>query len=87
MVPSPDETRGHVVKAFVVLRTGFAPSPELTKELQEHVIQKTTPYKYPRLIEYVSELPKTVSGKIRRNELRLWEEKRMQQRLELKARL
>ncbi len=71
VVASPDEIRGHVVKAFVVLK-GDIPdeTSELTKELQEHVKALTAPYKYPRKIEYVSDLPKTTSGKIRRVELR-----------------
>jgi len=66
----PDAVRGEVPKAFVVLVAGCKPSDALTKELQDHVIKTTAPYKYPRHIEYVSELPKTISGKIRRNELR-----------------
>lgn len=70
VVASPDEIRGHIVKAFVVLRDGSADKDALTKELQEHVKQLTAPYKYPRSIEYVSDLPKTTSGKIRRVELR-----------------
>lgn len=70
VVESPDETRGAVVKAFVVLARGFEPSDALVKELQEHVKNVTAPYKYPRKIEFVEGLPKTVSGKIRRVELR-----------------
>jgi acetyl-CoA synthetase len=71
VVASPDEIRGFIVKAFVVLQEGVdLTSPELTKDLQEHVKAHTAPYKYPRKIEYVSELPKTTSGKIRRIELR-----------------
>jgi acyl-coenzyme A synthetase/AMP-(fatty) acid ligase len=70
VVSSPDEKRGEVVKAFVVLAPGFEPSEELVRELQDHVKSVTAPYKYPRLIEFVEELPKTVSGKIRRIELR-----------------
>ncbi|GFM37415.1 AMP-binding protein [Desulfovibrio psychrotolerans] len=66
----PDELRGQIVKATVVLAPGFAPSEELTKALQDHVKQVTAPYKYPRIIDYVSELPKTISGKIRRVEIR-----------------
>ncbi len=73
---SPDKLRGTVVKAFVILAPGFQPSPELAKELQEHVKQETAPYKYPREIEFVIELPKTISGKIRRVELRQMEEER-----------
>ncbi|HEU4319898.1 MAG TPA: acyl--CoA ligase [Acidimicrobiia bacterium] len=66
----PDEERGEVVKAFVVLAPGFEPSEELATEIQEHVKEKTAPYKYPRQIEFIDELPKTVSGKIRRVDLR-----------------
>ena len=74
----PDELRGQIVKAFVILAPGYEPSEELTKELQDHVKRVTAPYKYPREIEYVTELPKTISGKIRRVELRKREmEKRM----------
>lgn len=70
VVASPDPTRGEVVKAFVILAPGFQGSDELVKELQEHVKAVTAPYKYPRKIEFVATLPKTVSGKIRRVELR-----------------
>ena len=65
-----DPMRGQVVKATVVLAKGFAASDELTKELQKHVKKVTAPYKYPRIIEYVNALPKTISGKIRRTEIR-----------------
>ena len=70
VVGSPDADRGNVVKAFVVLRPGHEPSDALVRELQEHCKRVTAPYKYPREIEFVSELPKTRSGKIRRVELR-----------------
>jgi acyl-coenzyme A synthetase/AMP-(fatty) acid ligase len=70
VVGSPDADRGNIVKAFVVLRAGFEPSDELVRELQEHCKRVTAPYKYPREIEFVAELPKTRSGKIRRVELR-----------------
>jgi len=70
VVSSPDETRGEVVKAFVILAAGYEPSDQLVAELQEHVRKVTAPYKYPRKIEFVSELPKTISGKIRRVQLR-----------------
>lgn len=73
-VASPDEIRGHVVKAFIVLQTGVTESDELIKELQQHVKQLTAPYKYPRKIEFIADLPKTNSGKIRRIELRKLEE-------------
>ena len=69
-VASPDPERGEVVKAFVVLCAGFAPSDALARELQEHVKRVTAPYKYPRKIEFVAELPKTASGKLRRRLLR-----------------
>ena len=65
-----DPTRGQVVKATIVLAKGYVGSEELKKELQEHVKKVTAPYKYPRIIEFVEELPKTVSGKIKRKELR-----------------
>ena len=70
VVASPDDTRGSVVKAFVVLAPGFEPSDDLVSTLQDHVKNVTAPYKYPRKIEFVEGLPKTVSGKIRRVELR-----------------
>lgn len=75
-VASPDEIRGHIVKAFIVLRDGVEGSPELVRELQNHVKEWTAPYKYPRKIEFVSDLPKTSSGKIRRIELRDQEHKK-----------
>lgn len=69
-VASPDAERGEVVKAFVVLRAPYAPSERLVHELQEHVKRVTAPYKYPRRIEFVAELPKTASGKLKRRQLR-----------------
>jgi acetyl-CoA synthetase len=66
----PDADRGAVVKATVVLARGYAASPELAAELQEHVKKITAPYKYPRIVEFVTELPKTISGKIRRVQIR-----------------
>ncbi|NLO73691.1 MAG: AMP-binding protein [candidate division WS1 bacterium] len=66
----PDEIRGQVVKATVVLTRDYEPSEDLIVELQEHVKKVTAPYKYPRIIEFVSELPKTISGKIRRVQIR-----------------
>ena len=68
--PDPKGVRGIVVKAVVVLAKGYKPSDALTKELQEYVKNATAPYKYPRIIEYTDELPKTISGKILRRELR-----------------
>ncbi len=66
----PDAVRGQVVKATVVLARDFKPAESLKKELQEHVKKVTAPYKYPRVVEFVAELPKTTSGKIRRTEIR-----------------
>jgi len=67
-VPDPD--RGQIVKATIVLSKTYHPSDELAKELQEHVKKVTAPYKYPRIVEFVPELPKTISGKIRRVQIR-----------------
>jgi len=75
-VASPDPVRGAIVKAFVVLAPGHAGSDALATELQEHVKKVTAPYKYPREIEFVADLPKTISGKIRRIDLRAREEQR-----------
>lgn len=66
----PDPVRGQIVKATVVLRKGFEPSDALKKELQNFVKKETAPYKYPRAVEFVDELPKTISGKIRRVAIR-----------------
>ncbi|MGB3906943.1 MAG: AMP-binding protein [Methanomethylovorans sp.] len=66
----PDPIRGQVIKATIVLTKKYTASEELKKELQEHVKKVTAPYKYPRVVEFVSELPKTISGKIRRVEIR-----------------
>ena len=70
VVASPHEVRGNIVKAFIVLKGDNVPSDELIKELQDHVKDLTAPYKYPREIEFIDDLPKTTSGKIRRVELR-----------------
>ena len=70
VIAAPDEERGAVVRAVVVLRDGFAPGPELAAELQEHVKDQTAPYKYPRIVDFAGELPKTASGKIKRASLR-----------------
>ncbi|MDR0410967.1 MAG: AMP-binding protein [Treponema sp.] len=67
---APDPTRGQIVKATIVLAQGFTPSDQLKRELQNHVKRGTAPYKYPRIVEFVSELPKTVSGKIQRSVIR-----------------
>jgi acyl-coenzyme A synthetase/AMP-(fatty) acid ligase len=70
-VAAPDEERGSVVRAVVVLRSeDYMPSPELVRELQEHVKRETAPYKYPRIIDFAAELPKTASGKVMRAALR-----------------
>ena len=66
----PDPVRGQVVKATIVLKKGYYPSEKLKKELQDHVKRSTAPYKYPRVIEFVKELPKTFSGKIKRAQIR-----------------
>jgi medium-chain acyl-CoA synthetase len=76
VVGKPDALRGEIVKAFVVLAPGHAPAPALAVELQEHVKRVTAPYKYPREVEFVADLPKTISGKIRRTELRQLERHR-----------
>jgi acyl-coenzyme A synthetase/AMP-(fatty) acid ligase len=70
VVAAPDEERGAVVRAVVVLRDGFAPGKALATELQEHVKHQTAPYKYPRIVDFADELPKTASGKIQRASLR-----------------
>lgn len=67
---APDPIRGQVVKATVVLAKGYVPSDELVKELQNHVKHATAPYKYPRIVEFVDELPKTLGGKIKRAQIR-----------------
>ena len=69
-VAAPDEERGSVVRAVVVLREGHEPGAPLARELQEHVKAETAPYKYPRIVEFADELPKTASGKIKRAKLR-----------------
>src|SRR3954471_14078029 len=70
VVAAPDDERGAVVRAVVVLRDGFAASDRLARELQDHVKAQTAPYKYPRIVDFTAELPKTASGKIRRALLR-----------------
>ena len=70
VVPSPDEMRGHVVKAFVVLAAGHVPSPALEQDLQRHVRQYLAPYEYPRDIEFIEALPMTTTGKVQRRVLR-----------------
>jgi len=67
---APDPIRGKVVKATIVLAKGYEGTDALTRELQDHVKKTTAPYKYPRIIEYVDELPKTIGGKIKRKLIR-----------------
>ncbi|MDR1906045.1 MAG: AMP-binding protein, partial [Clostridiales bacterium] len=69
-VPDPEGTRGQLVKASIVLTKGTEGSDNLRKEIQEYVKKHTAPYKYPRIVDFVPDLPKTISGKIRRSELR-----------------
>jgi len=70
VVAAPDDERGSVVRAVVVLRDGFAPSGDLARALQDHVKEQTAPYKYPRIVDFAADLPKTASGKVRRAQLR-----------------
>jgi acetyl-CoA synthetase len=70
VVAAPDDERGSVVRAVVVLRDGYAPSDALARALQEHVKDQTAPYKYPRIVDFAADLPKTPSGKVRRAALR-----------------
>jgi acyl-coenzyme A synthetase/AMP-(fatty) acid ligase len=72
-VASPDKTRGEVVKAFIVLKRGCTPSDDLVKELQDFTKALTAPYKYPRRIAFVEDLPKTATGKILRRVLKAQE--------------
>ncbi len=70
VVASPDEARGHVVKAFVVVADGVGAEDRLVGELQQHVKEQIAPYKYPRRIEFVDALPRTLTGKVQRAVLR-----------------
>ena len=76
VVAAPDEERGSVVRAVVVLREGHAPAEALAQELQAHVRRETAPYKYPRIVDFADDLPKTASGKVRRAELRRQDQRR-----------
>ena len=69
-VAAPDEERGQIVRAVVVLRDGHEGSADLARALQAHVKEQTAPYKYPRIVEFADALPKTPSGKVKRAELR-----------------
>ena len=82
VIGSPDDIRGMIVKAFVILKPDVKPSEPLIRELQNHVKKVTAPYKYPRAIEFVDSLPKTISGKIRRIELRERETQALRKRAE-----
>jgi len=73
----PDTTRGNVIKAFVQLANGYAPSVDLEKEIQAHVKNRLAVYEYPRLVEFVQEIPTTVTGKIKHDELRRLEKSRI----------
>ena len=73
----PDPLRGQAVKATIVLSPGYEASDAMVKELQDHVKKNTAPYKYPRVIEFVPELPKTISGKIKRAEIRARDQEKM----------
>src|SRR3979409_33855 len=77
VVPSPDETRGNVVKAFIVLAAGNAPSPAREDEIQRHVRAHLAPYEYPREIEFIDALPMTTTGKVQRRLLRKREEAKL----------
>jgi acetyl-CoA synthetase/medium-chain acyl-CoA synthetase len=70
VIGKPDTVRTNIVKAFIVLAPDYDPSDELIRELQDHVKEVTAPYKYPREVQFLDDLPKTISGKIRRTELR-----------------
>jgi acetyl-CoA synthetase len=70
VVAAPDDERGSVVRAVVVLRPGHRPSETLVRDLQQHVKAQTAPYKYPRIVDFADELPRTPSGKVRRAALR-----------------
>jgi 2-aminobenzoate-CoA ligase len=69
-VGEPDEERGHIVKAFVVLRPGYSGDEKLMKELQDFVKARIAPYKYPRAVEFADALPRTSTGKLQRYRLR-----------------
>jgi acetyl-CoA synthetase len=76
VVPSPDPERGNVVKAFIVLTQGHAPSAQLEEEIKNHVRGRLAPYEYPKEIEFIDQLPMTTTGKVQRRVLRLREAER-----------
>jgi 2-keto-3-deoxy-L-fuconate dehydrogenase len=77
VIGKPDETRGAIVKAFIVLQPGEKPSPGLIDEIQKHVRGRLAPYEYPREIEFIDALPMTTTGKVQRKELRKREEAKL----------
>ena len=79
VVPKPDRERGNLVKAYVVLSAGFAPSDAVVRALQDHVRGLLAPYEYPKEIEFIDALPMTTTGKVQRRVLRLQEEERASQ--------
>jgi acetyl-CoA synthetase len=78
VIGKPDETRGTIVKAFVVLQPGFSGDQELVEKIQQHVRGRLAPYEYPREIEFIDALPMTTTGKVQRKELRRREEAKQQ---------
>jgi acetyl-CoA synthetase len=78
VVPSPDAERGNLVKAYIVLTPGHAPTAALEDEIRQHVRSRLAPYEYPRLIEFIDALPMTTTGKVQRNVLRARERDRVQ---------
>ena len=78
----PDEIRGQLVKATIVMTSKYQPSDTLKKEIQDFVKKATAPYKYPRIVEFVDELPKTISGKIRRVEIAEADRRKAKQKTE-----
>ncbi|MCX7157675.1 MAG: AMP-binding protein, partial [Proteobacteria bacterium] len=79
VIGKPDAAKGAIVKAFIVLQPGQAPSSALEDEIRQHVRGRLAPYEYPREIEFIPELPMTTTGKVQRKVLRQREEERMQQ--------
>jgi len=77
VIGKADETRGAIVKAFIVLQPGHSPSETLKEEIQKHVRGRLAPYEYPREIEFIDALPMTTTGKVQRKELRKLEEKKL----------
>ena len=80
VIGKPDQTRGSIVKAFIVLQAGFSGNKELIDEIQRHVRGRLAPYEYPREIEFIDALPMTTTGKVQRKELRKREEEKLARR-------